>query len=461
MMTHRRIVSGFLAVLACGIWAVEVSATPHLRADAGDAGAVDRAPQQPILAEASTQSEPAIAVDRLPHRGMRIGNNIAVSANMSQAVKAGRYGHRLIVPWAGNLEHVQFNITSNKTNETSKSAVAGNQSHGFPASWQLGYAISGADEAWQPTGPLLRDIHFTHERRSVDDGRSRRLHQLELDGLPVTSGQRLLLWTYNREDDPASDWPSVNFYANGGRPAFGLDPPRAYSRTYGDAPMHAISGGQSDDMNPFSRGDLGGIGIRYTDGREWGDVGFDASPVDDVYRMLLGEETRVRQPFSYPYYFAATHLEIAAYRPPDANPQGDLTVRLDGADTAPITLTIPADSVQVFDGALSSSYTHDTQVFALPSPLLGAPDVTYTIEIAASDSTKGHYRMHARRRWSESTEPASGVTPIEPDHFDQDAEVSFDSGSSWRDVGWSADNGRAMLPVALVIDGRISSTPLR
>ena len=122
MMTHRRIVSGFLAVLACGLWAVEVSATPHLRADA-----VDRASQQPMLAEAATQFEPVIDVDRLPHCCMRIGNNSAVSANMSQAVKAGRYGRRLVVPWTGSLEHVQFNITSNRTNEMSKSAVAGNR----------------------------------------------------------------------------------------------------------------------------------------------------------------------------------------------------------------------------------------------------------------------------------------------------------------------------------------------
>lgn len=409
---------------------------------------------------APTSSESAVDFDRLPHRGMRIGNNIAVSANMSQAVKAGRYGHRLVVPWTGNLQHVQFNITSNKPNETSKSAVAGNQSHDFPASWKLGYRISAADDAWQPTGPILRDIHFTHERHAVDDGRSRRLHQFDLAGLPVASGQRLLLWTYNREDDPANDWASVNFYANGGRPPFGLDPPRAYSRTYGDAPMHVISGRRSDEMTPYSRGDIGGIGIRYTDGREWGDVGFDASPIDDIYRMLLGETTRLRQPFSYPYYFEATHLEIAAYRPPDTTPESDLVVRISGPDTATITLIIPAADVQVFDGALSSSYTHDTQVFELPSPLLGAPGVTYRIEVASSGTTKGDYRMHARRRWSESTEPASGVIPIEPDHFDQDAEVSFDGGAAWRDVGWSAENGRAMLPLALVIGGEIGSTPL-
>ena len=446
MVTPRRVVLGVLALVACGLWAVAMAMPPR-----------PAAATEPNVA--STGGDHTIDVDRLPHRGMRIGNNIAVSANMSQGIKVGRYGHRLVVPWTGQLQHVQFNITSNKPDETSKSAVAGDQSHGFPASWQLGYKISAADGAWQPTGPVLRDIHFTHERRSVDDGRSRQLHQLDLGGLPVMSGQRLLLWTYNREDDPANTWPSVNFYANGGRPAFGLDPPRAYSRTYGDAPMHVISGTQSDAMTPFSRGDIGGIGIRYTDGREWGDVGFDATPVDDVYRMLLGEATRVRQPFSYPYYFTATHLEIAAYRPPDAIPQSDLIVRISGPDIATITLPIPAASLQVFDGALSSSYTHDTQVFALPSPLRGAPGVTYTIEVSSSDSTKGRYRMHARRRWAESTEPASGMTPIEPDHFDQDAEVSFDDGHSWRDVGWSATNGRAMLPVALVIGGTISATP--
>ena len=243
----------------------------------------------------------------------------------------------------------------------------------------------------------------------------------------MTSGQRLLLWTYNREDDPANDWSWVNFYANGGRPAFGLDPLRAYSHTYGDAPMHAISGGRSDNMNPFSRADLGGIGIRYTDGRMgWRGLRRFAGRRCVPEAARRGDEGAAT--FLVPYYFAATHLEIAAYRPPDTTLQSDLTVWLSGPDIPMITLTIPADDLQVFDGQLSSSYTHDTRVFELPSSLLGAPDVTYNIEVAASGTTKGRYRMHARRRWSESPEPASRVTPIEPDHFDQDAEVSFNGG---------------------------------
>jgi hypothetical protein len=82
MMTHRRAVSGVLALVACGLWAVAMAATTL-----GTAAAIEPSP-------ASTQSDPVIAVDRLPHRGMRIGNNIAVSANMSHLYHRGRViGH--------------------------------------------------------------------------------------------------------------------------------------------------------------------------------------------------------------------------------------------------------------------------------------------------------------------------------------------------------------------------------
>ena len=223
--------------------------------------------------------------------------------------------------------------------------------------------------------------------------------------------------------------------------------------------MHAISSTQSGTMSPSSRGDLGGIGIRYSDGREWGDAGFDASPIDDVFRLLLGEGTRALQRFSYPHYFKATHLELAAYQRPGNTPQSNLTLRITGQGLTPITLSIPPASIQVFDGNLSSSYTHDTQLFALPTPLLGVPGVTYTIELSSPDTTKGRYRVHARRRWSAALTPPTGVTPIEPDHFNMDAEISFNGGSTWQLASWAG--GRAMLPVALVVNGQVSATALQ
>jgi hypothetical protein len=468
MEKYNRVLMVALILVACSPQVIEVS--PQSLSPLSDATDVtlwrpmlDRAealrgyaatdPIQPV-----EEPAPAIDFDFLPHRGMRIGNNIAVSSNMSQAIKGGRYGHRLVVPWTGTLEHVQFNITSNRTGETTKSARGGSQTHGFPATWELGYRVSAADQNWQPTGPLLRDIPFQHERTASGDGRDRQLHQLDLGDLPVTSDQRLLLWTYSRETDPSNNWCAVNYYANGGRPAFGLNPPRAHSRTYGDTPMHVIGYTQSSTMSPSSRGDLGGIGIRYTDGREWGDAGFDASPVDDVFRLLLGESTVARQSFSYPYYFKATHLELAAYKLPGNTPQSNLTVQITGAGLSPITLNIPPASIQVYDGQLSSSYTHDTQLFELPTPLLGAPGVTYTIELASPSTTKGRYRVHARRRWSAALTPP-GITPIEPDHFNMDAEISFNGGSSWQLASWAA--GRAMLPVALVVNGQVSTTPIK
>lgn len=392
----------------------------------------------------------------LPFQGRYLGSALVTTSNMANRIRGGSYGYRVVIPYGGQLQHVQFQITSRRTNEGSKSRMNGDDLHPIPATWSLGFRVQAADENWQPTGPVLRDIRYTHERTSADDGRSRQLHQLDLGNLEVAAGQRMLFWSYSRMADPDNNHPAINTSRNSGMLAQGLDPPRARDLLYGDAPIQAISESNPNgrDMSVYTnRGDIGSMGIRYTDGREWGDTGLDGGTTENVFRFHLSETIRIRQKLSLPdRYFRAHEVWHGVYR---TGPVGDdLYIRITGKDISTIDITVPMSSVQVFGGDSDTSGQYQMQRVPLPSPFIGTPGTTYTVEIY-SPNADGGYTTHARRRYSEKTTPATSVTPIEPDIPPDDGEWSSDGGLSWQGAGWNNRGG--FMPIGLFLDGHVAS----
>lgn len=432
-------------------------------------GSADITLERPMLDEGTalrdyaatdpSMSASALDWDFVPNRGYYDGAVTKVaSAIISQRIRAGYFGWRMTMRRPGSLRHVQFQIASNRTGETSKSRVNGNNSHAFPASWKLGLRIFNANSDWRINGDALRDIQWIYTNPSGGGDESRVLFELDIADLAVATGQRLLFLIYSRESNPENNHPSVNMVMNGGRPSLGLNPPRAVSILWGDDPLHV----RGSSLSPGSNGELFGLGLRYADGYEEGDVGHDATP--SAFRTDIGGSNRVRQRWSSPYWRRAARLALAVYRRPNLMPQSDLTVRISGPDISAMNLTIPASQIQIFDEAIRSSYSFTHQIFNLPGELLMSPNSVYSIELFSPNSGDDRYRIHGFRHYKDGLArasvstiyPVSEMTPIEPHRWSGLAEKSSNGGGVWSPVGWAG--GAADLPIALVIDRRMAPT---
>jgi hypothetical protein len=458
-------------------YAFDATATGDLKMILGVDGAGDVTLERPMLDRVDTLRgyvatapiEPPVVDsmnwDFVPYKGWYEGQIqfAATHINTSKINDGGYRGWRMTMRRSGTLAVVQHQIASNFAGETTKSAINGSTSHGYPASWKLGLRVFNADSNWQISGSALREIEWTYiNPDGAPNENSRVVFEHNLNNLPVTEGQRLLFLVYNRESNPAANHPSVNMASNYGRPPLGQNPPIAISRYFGDDPILVISSSQGGNLSPMSQR-LHGIGIRYSDGVEEGSLDNDATA--SAFLTYVSGGNRARQRWSSPYWRRSSQIAIAAYRRPGRTPESPLTVRISGPDITTMNLTIPASAVQIYEHVAGTSYTYTHQLFDLPGDLLLSPNTTYTVELfSTGTSSANDYRMHALREYrtgvsnanNTSPAPPNPVTVINPHPWSGNAEKSSDSGNSWQVVGWAS--GGANLPIALVINRRMATT---
>lgn len=380
-------------------------------------------------------------------------------------IKAGYYGFGMTMPRTGDIDVIQFQHTSNKSGETTKSAINGSNNHSFPASWALGLRVFKADNNWQINGSALRDLNWTYTNPDGNaNNSSRMLMQLSLDNMSVTAGQRLLFLVYNREENPNNNYCSLNMLSNFGRPSFGQNPSRAQSLFAGDEPRLFVSSSLGGTLSTPSQR-MYNFGLRYSNGMEVGSVALDGTP--NAHIAPIWGNTRFRQKWSSPYWRRASKMAFAAYWFPDKRPESALTVRVSGPDISTMTLNIQPAQVQQFDFTTSGAtlpYTH--QVFDLPSDLVLSPSTVYMVEFYSPGTSEAkRYQTHMYRNYNlgvasartVNPPPSSEVLPIEPHKWSGLAEISTNGGSSWSPAGWGQGNTNMLW--ALVIDRKISLTP--
>lgn len=457
----------------------DATATGQLKMILGVDGAGDVTLERPMLDKADTlrgymatdlPEPPAVGSmnwDLVPHNGLYEGSLKLASYNMSRPLNNGSYkGFRMRMRKSGRLTACQFQIASNFIGETSKSEVNGTRGHTYPVSWKLGFRVFNANSNWQITGSALRQVEWTYTNPDGVAGgnpltnNSRVLFEMPLDDLQVTEQQRLLFLVYSRESAASTNWPSMNMTANIGRPALGLNPPRAVNLFFGDDPLYVE--GTSSNLTPHSTGCLYGLGIRYNDGSEDGGVEMDSTP--SAFRTDIGGNSHVRQRWSTSYYRRANQLVLGVYRLPNATPEAPLTVRISGPDISAMTLGIPAAQIQIFDFN-TSQYPLTNQLFDLPGELILSPKSVYTVEIYSAGTTSGLYKIHGVRhsdflgvaRLANCSIPQpSPFRVIQPHKWSGSGEKSSNGGSSWQIAGWA--EGGTDLPIALVINRRMAMT---
>lgn len=422
-------------------------------------------------------------LDFLPYNGLYDGAGIdfaGTNINTLRLDSTGYRGWRVTVRRTGTLVAMQHQLASNKSGETSKSSIGGNRSHGYPAEWDVGLRVFNADSGWQISGAALRQFEWTYKNPDGVGGsnpatnNTRVVFEHDLANLAVTAGQRLLFLVYSREGNPSADHPSVNMASNYGRPDFGLSPPRAASLYYGDDPMFVSSSSPGGTLAPISQR-IHGIGLRYSDGAEFGTLANDCTPgsysdgaaTSNAHVGFIYGSRRIRQRWSSPYWRKASKFALACYHFPGRTPADDLTVKITGSDISTATIDLSTAQVQQFDfstsGPWTRAFTH--QLFDLPEPLVLSPSTVYTVELYAPGASKtNRYQTHFLRQFKNglsnanntSPAPSGSITVIEPNRPSGLAEVSSNGGSSWSYAGYGG--GDTDMLFALFTDGNVSDT---
>lgn len=414
--------------------------------------------------------------ETIAHAGIWEGSMLLATWNMSRPVNtsASSYkGYRMTMRKSGNLVAAQFQLSSNFVGESSKSAINGACPHPYPAEWDLGFRVFAANASWQIAGSALAQVEWTYRNIDGTSGSNpatndvRIIFEMPLN-LDVTEGQRLLFLVYSRESSPSLNWCSLNMTANQARPAFGQEPPIAVNRYIGDDPVFVE--GSASNLQPHSTGCLNGLGIRYSDGIEYGGVEMDCTPSE--FRRSIGGSSKIRQSWSTPYYRQADKIALGVYRDAtQAAAQADLLVKISGSGLTTVNLTIPKEDVQLVNPG-SSSLPYTNQVFDLPGLITLAPDVTYTIEVSSAGTTAGRYKTQGVRdsnklgvgRSSGGSINCLGITQPSPFNVIQpnldpnlgDGEYTT-NGSSWDAIGYNEGGGK--WPLALFVNRRMQPDP--
>ena len=433
-------------------WRIQANEASDIRFDIGPGvgdGAVDITLGEPMIdindglraydptqPSAVTPPSELTALRFLPHYGWGVGNPGGWGEkNWNLRLRGLWNGFWIKAPYTGTVTALTFQMRSNRIplGETTKSRVAGNNSHGAHT-WN--YQVEGYDSnaqadavgspAWTLTGSVFNggddNDYGGFIRRFTPAG-----------GWSVVQDNFYFVRFFVTDANPTDNHFSLNGSACRAV-TMGLSPPRQCnpSPALGDWPI-IITGSGPTSMAPFSRSVVGSFGMVYSDGVEYGTNGHDATA--STWRQSIYGSTQVRQTYRYPWWAIGDRLWIGAWRLIGQTPASSLSFTLVGPG---VNLSFTRTPAQIPEWDPSNYTLPPARSFIDFAPQTFQANQDYVLTVSASGSTSGaRYWWGATRQ--KQPERAYSDAEIDTQHLPGGvAERSTNGGSTWLPVGYAS-----------------------
>ena len=414
--------------------------------------------------------------DTVDYQGYYEGNimSLGTQQTSNRVVDGDARGWRYQATRTGTIAKMQHQLASNGGDELSKSTYLGLGSpatgikHEYPAHFPMALDVFKANSSWQRDGAAIFSTTwiYTNDNAGAGSSGDSRVIFEHSPKIAAVQGDRFLFLVRNNGANASArndNCCSTNMPANmrpdrsSGRPATGLSPPRAVTLYLGDTPLYtngSIGGSLGEDT---SNGRLYNFALRWADGYEEGTVRNDCN---SNFTRSIGGSNRVRQAWSKAtYYRRATKISLAVLRMV-ASPAAGITVQISGG-AVDQTFTIPASFFP-----RQGTDPHEFKEYDLPSPVIFAPGVTYTVELRSPSSGATNYEINGIRQagFNKNADASVGTGAfvsaghIDANKWSAQAEFSTNGGGSWGFLGYSTSLADSDWPIAFYLGRQMATT---
>lgn len=411
---------------------------------------------------------PPPVVESLPYDGAWEGLPQGFSGNNSSQVRGQAKGGRFEVRRTGTIHEWHFQLASNQNDgENTKSRVGGSSPHSYPATWNYRLDIYASNSSWQAVGSPLFTQNFSAYTKDGSAAYSRVIYAFTYAthglSLSVTKGDRLVWKLTNLHGSPEDNYVSINGSAVFGNDGInwcgvGQSPPEACGRFWGDNNYGCAFSGSNTSV--ISKAPQGLLAIRYSDGVEDGSISMDSTMT--VMAGYIGGSYSLRQRWTYGWNRTAVGLLVYAWHRSTTIPAAPLRVSLSGNGSHIVDVDFAAASIPARNGTLRGVYK------TLVTPILLGAGNEYELLMSSTGSTTAQgYQLGCRRSagylssgigeykgnmYSPAPQsPAPSVYNLIDLHdWSGNASQTINSGSSWKELGWST--GGANLSIALAVE---------